>query len=265
MEVHAHGGTKRKAELPARPYKGKDVKKVQATLLGSGSSTGGKGPKARLIELPETINRRDIEINVLETLINSIDSMKPNALVRTMVEFSSKALILGRRVGSLYQWELKEGNREKLEELQGKVDKFAKEKETWEKEREEWKEEKKRLRTWRVRCLDSEEKFKAKVVDPEADYDELKEKHEGVEGELEDLKRCIIQEHVTRFQKGLRQAAFFCKDIDVADPRFDVNKDVVDGQLVNEVELIPEGEGEKAVVEDEKNEGEVVRGGDEKT
>ena len=34
-----HGGTKRKAELPARPDKGKDVK---------------KRPEARLIELPET-------------------------------------------------------------------------------------------------------------------------------------------------------------------------------------------------------------------
>ena len=51
----------------------------------------------------------------------------------------------------------------------------------------------------------------------------------------------------------------------MVDDIVDVNKDVVDGQLVNEVELIPEGEGEKAVVEDEKNEGEVVRGGDEKT
>jgi len=55
---------------------------------------------------------------VSETLINSIDSMEPNALVKAMVEFNSKALILGRRVGSLYQRELKEGNREKLEELQ---------------------------------------------------------------------------------------------------------------------------------------------------
>ena len=60
-----------------------------------------------------------------ETLINSVDNMEPNALVRTMVEFSSKVLKLGRRVGSLYQRELKEGNREKLEDLQGQVDKHA--------------------------------------------------------------------------------------------------------------------------------------------
>jgi len=65
--------------------------------------------------------------------------------------------------------------------------------------REEWKGEKKRLGTWRVMCLDSVEKFKAKVVDLEADYDELKEKHEGLEVELENLKGCIIQEHINGF------------------------------------------------------------------
>ena len=38
-----------------------------------------------------------------------------------------------------------------------------------------------------------------KVADLEADYDELKEKHEGLEVELEDLKGCIIQEHINGF------------------------------------------------------------------
>ena len=70
-----HGGTKRKAELPARPGKGKDVKKARAALLGPGSSSGGKGPKAGLIELSETVVRLDIEINMSKTLINSIDNM----------------------------------------------------------------------------------------------------------------------------------------------------------------------------------------------
>ncbi|QCE04132.1 hypothetical protein DEO72_LG8g2165 [Vigna unguiculata] len=44
VEVHVHGGTKRKVELSAKPDRGKDVKKVRATL-----STGGKGPEACLI------------------------------------------------------------------------------------------------------------------------------------------------------------------------------------------------------------------------
>ena len=129
VDVHVHGGTKKRTELPAITSKGKDIKKVWAALLGPESSDGGKGVKAGLIELSETVVRHDIEINVSESLIDSIDSMEPNALVKTMVEFSSKALILGRHVGSLYQRELKEGNEAKLEELQGKVDKHAEEKE----------------------------------------------------------------------------------------------------------------------------------------
>jgi len=107
VEVHVHGGTKRKAELPARHGRGKDVKKVRDALLGQGSSSGAKGSKAGLIELLKMTVRKDIEINMTETLINSIDSMESNHLVRTTVEFDSKALILSRWVGSLYQRELK--------------------------------------------------------------------------------------------------------------------------------------------------------------
>jgi len=40
VEVHVHDGTKRKAELPPRPGKGKDVKKVRAALLRTGSASG---------------------------------------------------------------------------------------------------------------------------------------------------------------------------------------------------------------------------------
>jgi len=116
--------------------KGKDVKKVRAALLGQGSSSGAKGPEAGLIELPETTVKKDIATNLPEIVINSIDNMEPDHLVRTMVEFGSKALILSRRVWSLYRREVKEGNREKLEDLQEKVDKFVEERATWKKETE---------------------------------------------------------------------------------------------------------------------------------
>jgi len=231
IKVHVHGGTKRNVELPARPGKGKDVKKVRAALLGQGSSSGAKGPEVGLIELPKTTVRKDITINLLEIMINFIDNMEPDNLVRMMVEFRSKALILSRRVGLLYRREVKEGNQEKLEDLQEKVDKFAEERATWKKEREGWDEEKMRLETWKVRCLDSKTKLNGRIMDLEADYDELKEKYEGVEVELEDLKGCIIQEHINKFQKGVRQAAFFCQDINAVDPRFDVNKDVMKSRV----------------------------------
>ncbi|QCD78671.1 hypothetical protein DEO72_LG1g2307 [Vigna unguiculata] len=52
VEVHVHGGMKRKAELPPRHGKGKDVKRVRAALLGPGSASGAgsasgeKGPES---------------------------------------------------------------------------------------------------------------------------------------------------------------------------------------------------------------------------
>ena len=141
-------------ELPPRPGKGKDVKKIRAAILGSadgaGPASGEKLPEAGLIELPEISVRKDISINLPDTVVKSIDNMEVDHIVRTMVEFGSKALVLGRRVGSLYRREVKE-----VGELQGKVDKLAEEKATLEKEKEGWEAERKRLASWRVRCLDS--------------------------------------------------------------------------------------------------------------
>jgi len=105
VEVHVHGGTKRKAELPPQPGKGKDVKKIRAALLGTasgaGSASGEKFPEAGLIELPEISVRKDISIDLPDIVVNSIDNMEVDHIVRTMVEFGSKALVLSRCVGSL--------------------------------------------------------------------------------------------------------------------------------------------------------------------
>ena len=213
VEVHVHGETKRKVELPPRAGKGKDVKKVRAAGVGSasgaGSASGEKGPESGLIELPKISVRKDIAINLPETIINSIDGMEADHIMRTMVEFGSKALILSHRVGSLYRREVNEGGREKVEELQGKVNKFDEERAAWKKEREGWEEERKRLARWRVRCLDSEGKLNKRIGELKEDYGKLKDKYEGVVGELDDLKNCIIQEHINGFEKGLRQATFF--------------------------------------------------------
>ena len=106
--------------------------------------------------------------------------------------------------------------------------------------------------TWRVRCLDSEEKLNKRIGELEEDYDDLKDKYDGVVGELDYLKSSIIQEHINGFEKGLRQAAFFHQDVDITDSKFDVNKDVVDGKLVREDESSVEEEAEEKAVEGEK-------------
>jgi len=51
--------------------------------------------------LPETTMCRDIEIHLLELVVSLIDNMERNAMIKTMLEFNSKALIPCCRVGSL--------------------------------------------------------------------------------------------------------------------------------------------------------------------
>ena len=51
----------------------------------------------------------------------------------------------------------------------------------------------------------------------------------------------------------------------MADPRFDVNKDVVDGQLINEAESSLEEEAEKAMADKDVNATATVEGDDDKT
>ena len=201
VEVHVHGGTKRKAELPPRPGKGKDVKKIRATLLGTASgaglASGEKGREAGLIELLEISVRKDISISLPNTVVNSIDNMDADHIVITMVEFGSKALVLSPHVGSLYRREVKE-----VGELQGKVDKLEEETATLEKEKKGWEAERKRLATWKVCCLDSKDKLNKRIGELEEDYEDLRDKYDGAVGELDDLKNSVIQEHINGFEKG---------------------------------------------------------------
>jgi len=101
VEVHIRGGSKRKMTVPAKQGVGKDLKRVRATLLGSGSTSRAKKPEACLIELSKTTVRRDNEISLAESLVSSIDNIKHNSMIKAMMEFNNKALILGRRVGTL--------------------------------------------------------------------------------------------------------------------------------------------------------------------
>ncbi|XP_027936205.1 actin-related protein 5-like [Vigna unguiculata] len=169
--------------------------------------------------------------------------MEVDHIVRIMVEFGSKGLVLSRRVGSLYRREVK-----KVGELQGKVDKLEEEKETLEKEKEGWEAERKRLAIWKVRCLDSEDKLNKRIRELEEDYEDLKDKYDGAVGELDDLKN---------------SAAFFHPDVDVSDSRFDVDKDVVDGRLVREDRGDAEEVEEKAA-EEEKDAEAAMEGDDNK-
>jgi len=81
----------------------------------------------------------------------------------------------------------------------------------------------------------------------------LKEKYADIEIELEDLKKYIIQEHINGFNIGLRHATSFCKEVDASHPNCDINKDIIDGRLVDEEEMsadqsVEEPEGEMLIL-----------------
>ena len=59
-------------------------------------------------------------------------------------------------------------------------------------------------------------------------------------------------------KKILRQTALFHQDVDAADPKFDVNKDVVDGKLIKEDVTTSDEEAEKEAAEEEKEADDVV-------
>jgi len=61
--------------------------------LGPGSSSGIKTPEVELLKLLETTILCDIEISLDEVVLPSLENMEPNALVKEMLEFNSKALM----------------------------------------------------------------------------------------------------------------------------------------------------------------------------
>jgi len=185
---------------------GKDIRRVRVELLGLDSSYGIKRHEVELLELPKTIVRWDIEISLDEAILKSLDNMKQNGLVKAMVEFNSKALILSWKVDRLLQKELKEGGRKKWKRWSKNlpIPLMRRRRQLGGRRRKNWWPRRKRLSSWKVRCLDFDKKFKEKVKDLEADNEELKEKYQGIEVvELRDLKKCVVKEHINGFHKGL--------------------------------------------------------------
>lgn len=95
-----------------------------------------------------------------------------------------------------------------------------------------------------------------KIKELEADSKELSEKYTSIKSELEDLKSHILQEHINSFNKGLWQATFFCKEVDASDSKYDVNKDIINGRLVDEVDTSGELIEEVAIIGDKGQVGE---------
>ena len=78
---------------------------------------------------------------------------------------------------------------------------------------------------------------------------DLESRNQDLEEELTSLKKDAIGQHERGFQKAVRQAKLFAADLD--ESRFDPFKDVKDGALVDEEEVLPAEGGDVGEGEDD--------------
>ena len=83
-------------------------------------------------------------------------------------------------------------------------------------------------------CLDRRRELEAGLRSRVSD---LESRNQDLDEELVSLKKDAIGQHERGFQKAVRQAQLFAPDLDVR--RFDPFKDVKDGALVDEEEVLP--------------------------
>ena len=81
------------------------------------------------------------------------------------------------------------------------------------------------------------EKLKGVEVELRSRVSDLESRNQDLEEELTSLKKDAIRQHERGFQKAVRQVKLFVADLD--EGRFDPFKDVKDGALVDEEEVLP--------------------------
>ncbi|KAG2380419.1 hypothetical protein LR48_Vigan11g041600 [Vigna angularis] len=97
-----------------------------------------------------------------------------------------------------------------------------------------------KLKTWKKRCLDSEKKFKNKDKELKKENATLKkevvdkkEAWAGLGADLVGLQKYIIIENTNDFNKAIRQIELLYQELSSKDARFDVNKDILDHQMMD--------------------------------
>ncbi|KOM27766.1 hypothetical protein LR48_Vigan462s001900 [Vigna angularis] len=148
-----------------------------------------------------------------------------------------------------------------VEELATLQKNFEEEKSAWAKEKA-LKENTKQLKTWKTRCLDYEKKNQNKEKDMKNEIEALKkeltEEKEGrvrLEFDMVGLQKYIITKHDNNFINAIHQVKFFYQEVTLKDARFDVNKGIFKGRLIDEDEITTtEAVENKAMVKDVEGE-----------
>jgi len=193
-----------------------------------------------------------ISVNLTDAEAVAITSASHEVLLNAFVEHQSRALVIGRHLGSE---PCKGGSSADFEKLKAENAELRKSMKGLTEEKNTWSSQVTGLckqiinsqvekNSWKTRCLDSEDKEK-KATDALAEMTLSRDNERmawlAIDKELWDLKASVVKEHEEGFRKALPQVALLF-DISTDDERFDVNKDVYQKSLVpiEDIRLVEE-------------------------
>ncbi|KAG2395437.1 uncharacterized protein HKW66_Vig0071870 [Vigna angularis] len=271
-DIYHPGFDKKILELERGRGVGKERKRLRATILDEGKDKDGV---ARLstefregafdiseLEGPLIRMHKGVSIELGGHERKVINDSDPEILFRGLLEFQTRALVLSRRVVHMARKELKGESKMKLardliveRNVREEEHRFwAHEKKKLENEKKLLEKEVQRMKSWKAGCLEAEKKVRKLNAF-------LKEYVEEVtKDDLQHLYNFVSNAHRKGFQKGIRQANFLYKEVSTTDFRFDVNKDIFDGRMLDDIEIftLAGQEAERVVVEEDKEDEENV-------
>jgi len=135
----------------------------------------------------------------------------------------------------MLQEELSAGDKKKLTEEVASLKKLR------DSDQQSWAEEKKKLeaevKKLKLSLTGAEKKLKAKQEEMDEVIAAKEVATEEAAGEIFSLQQAVYSEHVNGFQKALRQADFWYREVSVSDCRFNVNLDVYDNRMLDVAEI----------------------------
>jgi len=156
-------------------------------------------------------------------------------IMRAWNEYTSRGLVLGRRLSAMLQEEIAAGDKKRLaDELAALKVQVELDQRTWDEEKKKLEAEVKKLK---VGMLAAEKKLKLKQVEVDELQARRKAESEEAADEISGLQQAVYSEHVKGFEKALRQAEFLYKEVSVTDCRFNVNLDIYDNKMLDVAEI----------------------------
>ena len=247
-----HPATKRPAVSKLKGV-GKDRKRLRALAKTGGVAPGGtNNPDLGGFEKEKVQMRKGVAIKLTDPEVALVEAADPGLIMRAWNEYTSRGLVLGRRLSAMLQEEIAAGDKKKLaDELAALKVQVELDQRTWDEEKKKLEAEVKKLK---VGMLAAEKKLKLKQVEVDELQARRKAESEEAADEISGLQQAVYTEHVKGFEKALRQAEFLYKEVSVTDCRFNVNLDIYDNKMLDVAEiskLKAVAEGEEAAQDEE--------------